>query len=193
MIKKEEIRDYLGQMTRKLPPSVVIGRLEKGSIVPKSFGLSYEIDDVDIDKRLGTWPNGVVPCGPIYRKLRTFPEKILELFSDKKILPFSKVFEAGVGECLEKAILVQLAAQRDGDSFLVLGALEENRRIGAETHAFNVLFRQGEPFLVDTQNPLEVYLDSIIKPYTAPILGISKNTQFRVPKEWRLGRTYSIT
>jgi len=192
MISETELAPYLETLAEKYPRQVM-ERLDRGTKVQKSLGLTYIVDDVDIDKNLGEFPEGAVPYGPIHRALRNSQREIMDLFNGSSEAPFSRAYEEGVGECLEKAILVQLSAQRGRNVFLINGYLtEDDDFVGA--HAYNVVFKDGKPFLVDAQNPLaKDSTDKITHPYIAPILGIEgEYGDFVVPKEWKQGRTYSI-
>lgn len=105
MITENELRPYLEFLARQ-HPKYVIGRLDRGGKVQKSLELSYEIDDPNIDRKLGDFTEGAVPYSLIDRTLTNSQGKILELFGGSSEIPFSRAYEAGVGECLEKAILV---------------------------------------------------------------------------------------
>lgn len=192
-MKENNFREYLKEISKK-SPNQLIENLIVGSKVQKSWGLYYEIDDVNIDKNLGNFPEGSVPYGPIYNHLKNSKKEIIEMFNQNSNLPFSKVYNKLVGECLEKSILVQLGIQRGEGGFLVNGVLEIDGEIGASPHAYNIVFRNKKSFLIDVQNPLR--LDStgkITHPYIAPILGISENYgEFLVPKEWKQKRSYCI-
>jgi len=192
MVTKTKILQYLKFFEKECPNSV-IEKLEDGRKIKKSLGLAYVIDDVNIDKRIGDFPEGAVLYGPIYRKLKTSSKEIMDLFCDSREIPFSKAYEARVGECLEKAILAQLSAQRKRDSFLISGSLS----IGddyADGHAYNIVFKDGNPFLIDIENPLAVdSTGKITHPYIAPILGINeKLSDIIVPERWAQGRAYSL-
>ncbi|MBI4148724.1 hypothetical protein HY490_05515 [Candidatus Woesearchaeota archaeon] len=173
--------------------------LERGSVVQKSWGLLYEIDDPDCDRRLGVYDDGVVPMGPIYRGLNSSAQSIREIFDKhsvprhiKRVAPFSVVIDKGVGECLEKAVLVQLAAQRRDQSFLINGTLAEDGDVGVTYHAFNIICRDGSLFLLDAQNPFSIDERGNIRHYIMPVKGIHENGDVMVPEEFRAGRTYSL-
>lgn len=192
MITSENLIQYLEDLAGQ-HPNKIIAKLTKGSKVQKSSGLSYEIDDPEIDRRLGDFPEGTLPYGPIHRALRDSPSGIWSLFNGQFEAPFSRAYESGFGECLEKAILVQLAAQRSGPSFLIKGSLAVNGQY-VESHGYNLIFKNKIPLLVDVQNPLAKNKNGeITNPYIAPILGIDGiNGDFIVPPEWKQERTYSI-
>ena len=133
--------------------------------------------------------------GPAHRAFRkpTIME-MFNLFGKKKIIPFSEAFNAHLGECLEKAVLVQLSAQKGEASYLISGAFEEEHSVGAGWHAFNIVFKNGIPSLVDAHNPLRKdETGKITNPYFAPVIGIDEKTgQFIVPDEWKQGRRYYL-
>ena len=74
---------------------------------------------------------------------------------------------------------------------MINGCLVRNN---AEPHAYNIIFDDRKPFLVDAQNPLVKDLTcKIVSPYIAPILEIEEcYGDFLVPQEWNQGRMYSI-
>lgn len=188
-----EIRQCLEELAESYP-KVVMSKLEKGSVVQKSMGLSYEIDDAEIYRQLGDYPVGTVLYGPAHRALESSLGKLFTLFNGRERIPFSEVFNAKLGECLEKAVLVQLSAQKGEASYLINGVLEEEDVVGAGAHAFNIVFRNGNPYLVDAENPLRKDETGIVtNPYLAPVLGIDEKTgQFIVPDEWKQGRRYYL-
>ena len=184
-----KLLNLLEELAEKYPKSV-IEQLDKGMKVQKSFGLKYIIDDIDIYKKLGNFQKGAVPYSRIHKYLRNSQSKIINLFKDSSEIPFSKAYNAEVGECLEKAILVQLSAQKGRPSFLIKGYI-----MGADgitgVHSYNVVFKDEKPFLVDAQNPL--YSNGKIIPYIVPILDIEgKYGDLVVPKEFKQGRMYSV-
>lgn len=67
----------------------------------------------------------------------------MDLFKDSSEIPFSRVYEAGVGECLEKAVLVQLS-ERGRKVFLIEGSLAVDYDV--DYHAYNVVFKDGRHF-----------------------------------------------
>lgn len=88
-----------------------------------------------------------------------------------------------------------MSAQRGRDAFLINGCLAEDGEVGAGPHAYNIVFKDGKPFLIDTQNPLARDSNGkVTHPYIAPILGVDgEYGEFVVPEEWKQGRTYSIS
>lgn len=184
--------ELLRRFSREKPRSV-ISKLSLGDIVHKSAGLTYVIDDDQIVRRLGDFPKGAIPCGAIYRKLKGDSSQVVKHFLGRSQIPFSEVFHAGLGECLEKSVLVQLAAQEQEESFLISGALEQEGEVGAGFHAYNLVARQNQLFLVDAQNPVRVEADGKVHVYVAPVEGITGDYgEIQVPKIWKMGRTYCI-
>jgi len=176
-------------------PELVIAKLTNGDLVNKSMGLIYEIDDQNIDRKLGTFPKGLIPYSLIYKKLRSQRSEIQRLFDNSTTIPFSKAYEAGVGESLEKAILVQLSAQRGRTAFLINGFLEEDGEVGAMPQAFNIVFKGDNAFLLDLHNSsIDLYsTNTHTRPYIAPILNIDEEYgTFIVPNDWKQRRTYSL-
>ena len=193
MIMETELKLYLESLAEHHPKEV-IERLSIGDKVQKSAGLIYEIDDINIDKKLGNFSEGAIPYGQIYQTLKNSQGGIYALFNGLSEAPFSRIYNARIGECLEKAILVQLSAQRGRKSFLINGNIAEDDKVGVGSHAYNVVFKNGKPFLVDVQNPFgKDSTGKITLPYIAPIIGVKEGyADFIVPKEWKQGRTYSI-
>ncbi len=193
MLTKERVRETLNTWA-VTNPEQINPQLELGQRIKKSFGLSYIIDDLEADRLLGEFPG--IPYGPVYRGLESSQSRIRALFDGRKELPISEVVKAGLGECLEKSILIQLAAQRCTNSFLINGCIElqsDGIRIG-NPHAYNIAFFGKDPYLVDAENPLVVTSEGkITHPYIAPILGIqNKFGDFEVPEIWKQGRLYSV-
>lgn len=185
----------------KHKPHRIKTNLKKGDLIRKSR-LYYEIDDLEIYKTLLDPENekGTVPLAAIYKILKSDDDEIEKLKEKgfKKniyeiIVPFSKAFNAGLGSCLEKAILVQLSAQAGRDSFLISG-YRDSENNPESRHAFNVVFKENKPYLIDAENPLWVDKNTgEIKFYIAPITGIKgKNWQFIFSKDWEQNKTYSI-
>lgn len=171
-----------------------ISRLVRGARVKKSMTYSYEIDDVNADEKLGVFPVGAIPYGPINNALRSSGFDIRALFGNSDCVPFSRVMSAGVGQCLEKAILVQLAAQRKERSYLVNGALELDGDIGADFHAFNLVTRGDYSYLIDAENPIgKDESGKVTRPYVVPVIEIATNGTIIVPEEYRVGRTYCLS
>ena len=204
IITGAELKQYLETLSDNYP-EIIIKELSKGSVIKKSAGLEYVIDDPNIDRRLGHFPDGAVPYKKIYETLKSSLEGILKVFNNSSRINFSKVFNARVGQCLEKAILVQLAAQRARPSFLINGYLSvkengEKEDVKSpeplEPHAYNIVFKDGKPFLVDVENPLINPSTGKIIPYIVPILGIDNEEHTIILskeyEKWRVGRIYYL-
>jgi hypothetical protein len=190
MENKQAMLDYLENFSKNFP-NLVINSLSRGSRVNKNLSQQYEIDNANIDEDLGKFPVGAIPYNHINRALRSNGSELRALLSRDTFIPFSKVVKAGLGQCLEKAVLVQLAAQRAGKTYLINGALELDDDIGADFHAFNLVARAENIYLVDTENPLSLNKDgSVLRPYVVPVKDISKNGTIIVPDAYRFGRTY---
>jgi hypothetical protein len=193
MIPKERVQETLDRWAISNPRQIM-PRLVEGARVQKSMGLAYVIDDLQADKLLGEFPG--IPYGPIFRGLRSSQNEIRRLFDGRTEIPISEAVKAGLGECLEKSILMQLAAQRCTNSFLINGSIElasDEVRVG-NPHAYNVVFMGEDPYLIDAENPLVVTPEGkITHPYIAPILSIqNKFGDFEVPEIWKQGRLYSV-
>jgi hypothetical protein len=192
MANKKEITDYLDNFSR-INPNIVVTRLFRGSKLMKNLNQRYEIDNVNLDEELGNFPVGAIPYGPVYKALKSDGSKLREVMGDCSCIPFSKVFRAGVGQCLEKAILLQLATQRNGGSYLVSGALELDEEAGAEFPAFNLVSRGESVYLVDAENPYNLDKEgNVARPYVVPVISIAQNGTIIVPEEYRAGRTYCL-
>ena len=194
----QEMNEYLSQINRNTSHKVY-PRLNKGDLVQKAGLTYYEIDDPQIFKNLGDFAPGAVPFGEIYRRLKPRKTEIMKMF-DKKgtkrdgktVLPYSKIFQSNIGECVEKSILAQLAAQESRDSFLINGLIGFDNDVGVDYHAFNVIYKEEKPFLVDVTNPLASDDDrKVLQSYIAPLTGI-ENGEFVVPEEWKQGRIYYL-
>lgn len=193
MASKQEIVNFLNGVSSSNPGNVT-SRLTRGVRVEKSAVYSYEIDDVNADEKLGVFPVGAIPYRPINDALRSSGSDIRALFKDSDCIPFSRALRAGVGQCLEKAILVQLAAQRKEESYLVNGAIELDDEFGAVFHAFNLVARGDYMYLVDAENPIgKDENGKFTRPYVVPVREIAPNGTIIVPEEYRAGRTYCLS
>lgn|GEM_PF-1581112 len=192
---KEILRDF-----EKKNSVRVRNKLKKGDLVQKSGGLYYEIDNLDLHKNLPEYKEGSLPYGPIHRKLKSDKNKIYDFFKEKgvmregkKVVPFSQMIDAGLGECLEKAILSQMATQDVMESFLISGALSREGGSAGE-HAYNVVYLNDKPHLIDVENPVLDSKGNFSQPYVAEIHGFNdKLSRFVQHPEWeKLGRFYEI-
>lgn len=191
MSNKEKILEYLDAFSIA-NPDVVISRLSRGSRLRKSLSQEYEIDNVNLDEELGRFPVGAIPYHLINKALRSEGPALWALFGEASCIPFSKVFKAGFGQCLEKAILLQLATQKAGGSYLVNGALEEIDG-GAIRHAFNLVARVESVYLVDVENPFQKdKAGNVLRPYVVHVKDISSNGTIIVDDACRAGRTYCL-
>jgi len=195
----DDLKEILRGIAKK-KPHVIKERINVGDYIEKSMGLVYEIDDLDIYKQLEGYKEGSVPYGPIYYGLKSDFSGIMNLFNKegeekegKKVLKFSKVVKAGLGQCLEKAVLSHLATQNQRDSFFINGALSMEDDFAGE-HAYNLVEFNSKLHLTDIENPLRVDENKkITHPYVAPIDGINvKLGRFLVPTEWQQGRFYEL-
>lgn len=196
-----DLREQLEKLAAERPTQI-IGHLEEGSEVSLNIhrgGFAYEIDDLDIYTRFGdpddnefylSIDRALQPRG-MAQHVAIFPPS--EASEDGTIVaPFSRAIDMGFGECLEKAVLVQLARQKTG-SFIVTGELAFQGRVGARYHAYNVVFFDNGPYLVDAQNCVIVRQNGerIDVPYIVPVLGLEDDS-FVVPEKWTADRTYSL-
>jgi len=194
MDKTLDLLEHLNVLSQ-LYPNKVIRKLDNKSIIQRGSDQFYEIDDSDIDKKLGDFPDGAIPYAAIHSAFASFDdEEVSALFKGSKQVPFSKAYKSRLGLCLEKAILTQLSAQRGRDSFLINGLISEDSDNVVGYHSYNVVFKDKKPFLVDTQNPLEKdSKERIIRPYIIPILDlVSEYREFILPNDLRNKRKYSI-
>jgi len=187
-----KIKEYLENLSKE-NPTQVIRKLGEGERVSKSQGLKYIIDNSEIYKQLGNYPEGAILYNPVHNHFRNCRKEIMDLFRYSNEIPFSRAYDNQVGECLEKAILLHLSAQANEEAFLIIGNLSKDNDY-TEFHAYNIIFKSEKPYLIDTENPLAKDSNGkIVRPYVAPILEIKENDgHFVVPEIWRQERTYSI-
>ncbi|MBI4017748.1 MAG: hypothetical protein HY366_02285 [Candidatus Aenigmarchaeota archaeon] len=185
-------------------PNNVIPRLDEGATVLRGWGSagSYVIDDIDgVLSGLDGLPENL-PYGDIHNRLEPDTDRVEDLFGQnakevngRHVAPFSTVIRNGVGACLEKAMLTQLALQCTTgvqEHYLIpIGSVKQGEYF--DPHAFNLAKRNGAWFLIDTQIPLSIDENHIVRPYIAPVLGInSRKGHIAVREDWQLGRTYSL-
>jgi len=183
----EKINNCLQELSISAPHAVRTG-IKLGDKISKSLGIAYEIDDISISAS----NSNTTEYWAIHNALKSDKRKILEAYGNNRVIPFSKVVKLGVGECLEKAVLLQLALQRkERTSFLINGCLELDEGYGIP-HAFNILIgKQGNPVLVDVENPLETSQGLVH--CVCPIIDIqTEYGDITLPEEYRFGRKYSI-
>lgn len=185
----------------KRAPHKIRARLNRGDLIQKNETMYYEIDDPAIHTKLPGYKPGAIPYGQVHKHFKSDKKGIYDLFrkegkkkGDKIVLPFSRVHELGLGECLEKAVMMQLASQDHFDSFLVNGSLSQEGGVGAENHAYNVVALNGQLHLVDAQNPIKGKDGEISQAYVAQLENFDeKLSRFRQHPEWeKLGRYYEV-
>lgn len=195
----ENLKDMLLDLEKKNSLRVK-SKLKKGDLIEKFKGLYYEIDDLGLHKNLPEYKEGALPYGQIHKKLKSDGNQIYNFFNEKgvmrdgkKVVPFSQIINAGLGECLEKAILSHMATQDVMESFLISGALSKEGG-SVEEHAYNIVFLNDKPHIIDIQNPIIDSQGKISQPYVAEVHGFNnKLSRFVQHPEWeKLGRFYEI-
>ena len=182
--------------------NTVILRLNVGDRVQRSLGCDYEIDDANIFHYLEGYDPEGIPYGPVYRALKTLPFATMPFFrkstvkkeNKRTIVPFSEVLKGGKGECIEKAMLMQLASQELRKSFFIKGSLEIESESGAGEHAYNIIYSGKEPFLIDVENPLETdKTGKVTRPYCPRILALNLDSgELLVNEAEQHGRRYFL-
>lgn len=192
MVEKNDLQNYLESLSREYPGQVV-SYLNNGNKIQRSADSRYFIDNDEIYTRLGKFSRGEILYEPINRRLKDSQIEIFNLFNNSCEIPFSKLFESGIGGSLEKAILFQLSSQKNYRTYLIKGFLGRNDEF-SQSNAYNIVFKNENAFLVDTQNPLlKNSSEKTSRPFIAPILKTQgRNSNFVVQNEWREGRNYSI-
>jgi hypothetical protein len=194
MFSQSELKACLTELSKHDSYNIKT-KLNPGDLVVKAFGVYfYQIDDVRLHERFGDISRLDEFLERLYHNLDPEQANIDELFRESKVVPFSKAVNANLGNCLEKSVIVQLAAQQRTDCFLMGGFLDEESEEGLHPnigHSYNILYGDGIPYLVDAQKPL-IKDDGTIIPYAVPIIGLSANAEFIIPKPWHLCRTYSL-
>lgn len=177
--------------------------IKKGDVIRKGSDMNYLIDSVDITPVVGKLEKKQIPYRLIqeYFSLPRDPISLIKeldnLFEGNEQIPYSKAVEKHKGNCTEQAIAFQLTAQAQNvPSFYISGWFNEDT--DDSKHAFNVAFKKGIPYLVDTTNPLinteQEYVQFII-----PLKGMDSEGKFILPKmvktkrgTYSLNRTYSL-
>jgi len=190
-----ELREAMEAFSEEMPDSIK-ARIERGDLIKKSLGHVYEIDNPDIYRDLDPDAEpGRVPCGAIFKKFKSCEGKTAAVFMDEgvegdryRVLPYSRVFELGVGSCLEKAVMTHLFAQRGRPAFLITGVAGADDDF-LDGHAYNIIFKDSVPYLVDTENPMVVEENGKPKyrPFIAPVTGLCSDDGFLIPPEWDNG------
>jgi hypothetical protein len=159
----------------------------------------YRIDDPIVDQELGTFPDDASFYLKISHELKPMGMPISVFPPDDKgedgriVAPFSRAVQQRKGDCLEKSVLVQLRKQREGYSFLIKGLLLHEALPYSLIHAYNIVFQDEKPFLVDAQNTVIVpsHNGKTELPYVVPIVGLNKK-EFVIGEGWSNGRRYSL-
>lgn len=171
-MNQNQIKEYLDFLAEKRP-DIVRTRLEKGSKIAKGTTHSYEIDDIDAISQLGEFKPGFIPYKLIHSYLKSSnTTEILALFGDRKTIPFSEAVENRLGDCLEKAVLVHLAAQKSKDAYLMSGSLALKGDV-AGAHSYNIVYQDNIPLLIDAENPASIDKKGEITPYIFAVKGIN--------------------
>ncbi len=156
-------------------PQSVINEIKIGDTVRRDNSNKYLIDEesLNILERLKNDSFQKIPYFPIYSNFKNDSYNINDVFkksNDEVCL--SKILEKKMGGSLEKAILTQLAAQDEFESFLINGnVLLKNSEIVPFFNSFNLIVLKNDLFLYDTNNP--VIGDKGVKPYIVPVLSIN--------------------
>jgi hypothetical protein len=193
MISGADLRAHLDVLAEKYPNSV-ISNLSQGDTVQRVGAHRYAIDDISIVDTPIFDPNSVSLHANIYDHFK-HKQVVLPTPSKPWVTPFSEVFNARRGLCLEQSIVRQLIAQKNGPSYLINGVLGNEDEVGVENHAFNVVFHEDQPFLEDTLNPLRS-MDEDVRgtDFAVRILNVLDSEQnFELPGYACFhGRNYSI-
>lgn len=194
------IKERLIESASKYPDFIKF-RINSGDRI--SLNLSgnsfvYEIDDPEIYKELGSFNSDL----DFYLQLHIlFETRNLHHFSlfppngnqGPIVTPFSTAVRRRIGECLEKALLIQLAKQDNTDTFFVKGLLKHESMRGVIPHAFNIVYYDGNPFLIDAENPMIVINGDkrTTVPYFVPVIDFD-GIKFEIDSKSKAGRTYSL-
>lgn len=165
----------------------------------------YRIDDLSVtDWHTGQAGKGLPLCA-IFQKFdhqesRERGQFVLnnrhEDGLNSKVYRYSDIVATGKGVCIEKAIMLQLVAQKHYESYLIGGMVKREGEGNAVKHAFNVVVIEGQPYLIDLSNPQEVNESGVVvRPYFVPILGLKlteDNYEFVLPPHSGNRQTYSL-
>ncbi len=191
--------DQIGEKLHEWGPDLwVVQNIEIGDILPNGLAVSYRIDEETpktLKEVIGFYDNGAVPYMKINKTLRDENLNLEELINrDSNTINFSEILKKEAGQCLEKAIAVQLYAQKGRESYLVLaGRLEQPGITTSLGHAYNIIKKDGKWFLVDAENPIIQNNRRI--PYIIPIEGIDeKSKEIILPEKYGkdIGRRYYL-
>lgn len=200
MIPPQRLKAHLEEIAQSTPH--VFGKLYQGMELPRNLhrgAFGYVIDDVKVYRRVGNQPDDA-----FFRALwflNSFDGLTFQIMfppaergpEGRIIAPFSRPIMRGYGECVEKSVLVQLAEQERGDCFLVYGLLAHAKAPRPSAHVWNVLWREGMPYLADAQNPAIVGKGGkkMEFPFVVPLEGMNER-QFLIAESWAVGRSYSL-
>lgn len=180
---EETIRMFIHESTQKLCISLdkfyEIGRdlskdLKKGDLVSKAGGCKYIIDNPGAVLDLFVEGNSI-PYTKIHNFFFPNQPEIRELFRQDKIIPFSKMVNACLGECLEKAIAMQIVLQSlpgFEKASIVAGNMRPKGEEYLECHAYNIAKHEGQWGIIDVENPLLKNNGNIV-PFITPAAEIS--------------------
>jgi hypothetical protein len=180
--------------------SVIFTNLKIGDIIPKSDISAYLIDNVTLPDRLKNHTPGTVPLTQIANKFSGGIGQIWDLFErhgtrkgDITIIPYTKVFEEGIGQCAEKGILTQLCAQTGRKSYYLNGyiCIPEDGIELPEPHGFNIIIKENVPHLIDVSNPL-FDENGGSKPCIIPISDINEDGEIILASKLKDNRTYFL-
>jgi len=137
----------------------------------------------------------------VYNKMRYFKRSKRDLLeiggydnsekqAQKPVIPLSRFLIAGKGNCLEKAILAQLAFQNSGEeSYVVVGNYGEMTL--PNYHAFNLVNIDGVVNLMDIPNPKGPEIqrlsaqDIMERAFVLPVGEVEDNYRFDAKSEFR--------
>ena len=195
MLFNEALKEHLETLSRR-PEYWIRRELNRGDLVPQAYGLHwYVIDDLNIYREFGSLKDIKAFTQALQTRLRPDEDKILHLFQKHKIIPFSQAVENGLGACLEKHVLTQLAGQREMDIYLIGGFLVEKegmKIVNAEDHAFQIFFLEDEPLLVDVSYLVHDVIDNKVAPYVVPIAGFVDVDRLQTRHDDVIRRVYML-
>jgi hypothetical protein len=193
MSSTQEFVQFLHQSSRDNSLSF-ISTISQGDELQRSGSLKYVIEDSDVDRQLGELEDGAIPYTKIFNHFKDGKQEVLKVVKGRDIFPFLELFDTQVGQCFERSIVTQLAAQRTRDAYMVNGIVTLDGRCGIDEPAFNLIVKENQLFLVDTSLPVGYGKDgSYEKPFIAPFLTIQiADRKIILPEEFMQGRAYSI-
>ena len=200
MVLTDNVMEELQRIERERPHAVR-STLRVGDEVSRNFhrgSFVFRMDDLEVYKALGAFADDTSFYLAIENQFRVMvTDDYLRVFPSHEregtsiIAPFSRPVHARVGDVLAKSVLVQLAKQNATVSFLVYGLFSHDQAPRTTAHAYNILFANDRPRLIDAQNPMIVGQARQVVPYEVPIFGIDAN-RIVIEEKWRAGRNYAI-